>query len=70
MVHIWIARAAAVLVSAALLSGCSAETWSTWSRPGATRQDLDIERYDCIRESGGGFPPVFRACMEARGWRK
>ncbi len=61
-----------ILISLAL-PGC---TGQSWTKPGATKENVAQDRYDCQREatsqkrySGAFFSEtLFRQCMEARGY--
>lgn len=70
-----LAAAAALLVTA-----CNTAPSGTWTRPGATAQDLQQDSYECERDamqsnfqglSGIVLRNRFEEhCMEAHGWAK
>jgi hypothetical protein len=75
-----------LLIVVFVISGCATSTNQVWTRntPGGTDEELNKDKYDCMRQSqqkvvrafGGGVvfaetetkKDLFDACMNARGY--
>jgi hypothetical protein len=66
------------LAAAAVTLACAGTPGFEWQRPGATEEDLDRDRAECLAEMGpamdqagtGAASSRFDLCMRRLGWQR
>jgi hypothetical protein len=74
-------RPSRFLAALALLCACAGSWDQGWTRPGASAEDFDRERRECLQSAAQGKgaqqfgydspdQQLFATCMQQRGWQR